>query len=165
MKKMTANMKIWNYILFLVLAVTSINLNAQHQFHTSNTNIDYEIESGTLNITARLYTNGIEKAIGEKTGNKSSFDAKLKGYINKNVDIKVNGKPVNVTYYGFQTNDQTTRIYLKAEKINDISSLDIRFALLMDSFEDQQNFINVDIKNNKKKFIIRKESEVIKINF
>lgn len=158
-------MKFWKYILSLVLIVISINLSAQQQFHTSNTSIDYEIETGTLNITSRLYTAGIEKAVGEKTTNKSAFDAKLKAYILNKVDLKVNGKPVHVSYYGFQTNDQTTRLYLKVDKLNDISSLDIRMALLMDAFDDQQNFIKVDIKNNRKSFVIRKETEIIKINF
>lgn len=158
-------MKMWKYILSLVLIVTSINLFAQQQFNTSNTNIDYELETGTLNITSRLYTVAIEKAVGEKTTNKSSFDAKLKSYINNKVDLKINGKPVNVSYYGFQTNEQTTRIYLKVEKLNDISSLDIRLALLMDTYSDQQNFMKIDIKNNRKSFVIRKDTEVVKINF
>ncbi|MBF0597635.1 DUF6702 family protein [Faecalibacter rhinopitheci] len=158
-------MKMWKYILSLVLIVTSINLFAQQQFNTSNTNIDYELETGTLNITSRLYTVAIEKAVGEKTTNKSSFDAKLKNYINNKVDLKINGKPVNVSYYGFQTNEQTTRIYLKVEKLNDISSLDIRLALLMDTYSDQQNFMKIDIKNNRKSFVIRKDTEVVKINF
>ncbi|HEY4539603.1 MAG TPA: DUF6702 family protein [Faecalibacter sp.] len=158
-------MKIWKYILPLLLVLATIPIFGQQQFHTSNTNIDYEIESGTLNLTSRLYTAGIEKAVGEKTTNKSSFDAKLKNYINNKVSIKVNGKPVNVSYYGFQTNDHTTRIYLKAEKISDIQSIEIKFALLMDTYEDQQNFLKVDIKNNKKPFVIRKENEILKITF
>lgn len=158
-------MKFWKYILTLLLSVFSLNLFAQQQFHTSNTSIDYEIESGTINISSRLYTSAIEKAVGEKTTNKSAFDAKLKNYINHKVDLKINGRPINVSYFGFQTNDQTTRIYLKAEKISDISSLEIKFALLMDQFPDQQNFLKVDIKNNRKSFVIRKENEIIKINF
>ena len=158
-------MKFWKYLLTLLICVFSINLFAQQQFHTSNTSIDYEIESGTLNISSRLYTSAIEKAVGEKTANKSAFDAKLKSYINQKVDLKINGKPINVSYFGFQTNDQTTRIYLKAEKISDISSLEIKFALLMDQFTDQQNFLKVDIKNNRKSFVVKKETEVIKINF
>lgn len=157
-------MKIWKYILPLLLVLGTIPLFGQ-AFHTSNTNVDYEIESGTLNLTSRLYTASIEKAVGEKTSNKSAFDAKLKSYINNKVQIKVNGKPVNVSYYGFQTNDQTTRIYLNAEKISDIQSIEIKFALLMDTYEDQQNFLKIDIKNNKKQFVIRKENEILKITF
>ena len=159
-------MKYLKYIFSLTILLTALNLCAQgQQFRTSNTNIDYELESGTLNITTRLFTSAIEKAIGEKTVNKSAFDSKLKNYINNKVDIKINGKPMNVSYYGFQTNDQTTRIYLKVDKVNDIKSLEIRLALLMDTFEDQQNFIKTDIKNNRKSFVVRKDKEIIKVNF
>ncbi len=147
----------------IIIIFSSNNLYAQ-QFHTSNSKIDYEVQSGTLNITTRLFTAGLEKALGEKTTNKSSFESKLRTYINKKVDIKINKKDANISYYGFQTNDQTTRIYLKIEKITAIESLDIRLALLMDVYDDQQNFINVDIKDLRKSFTVRNETDVLKIN-
>ena len=147
----------------IIIIFSSNNLYAQ-QFHTSNSKIDYEVQSGTLNITTRLFTAGLEKALGEKTTNKSSFESKLRTYINKKVDIKINKKDANISYYGFQTNDQTTRIYLKIEKITSIESLDIRLALLMDVYDDQQNFINVDIKDLRKSFTVRNETDVLKIN-
>ena len=159
-------MKFLKYIFSLSLLITTLNLSAQkQQFNTSNTNVDYELQTGTLNVTTRLFTSAIEKAIGEKTTNKASFDSKLKSYINSKVDIIVNEKPVKVSYYGFQTNEQTTRIYLKVDQINDISSLEIRLALLMDVYDNQQNAIRIDIKNNRKSFTIRKDSEKIKITF
>ena len=147
----------------IIIIFSSNNLYAQ-QFHTSNSKIDYEVQSGTLNITTRLFTAGLEKALGEKTTNKSSFESKLRTYINKKVDIKINKKDANISYYGFQTNDQTTRIYLKIEKITSIESLDIRLALLMDVYDDQQNFINVDIKDLRKSFTVRNETDILKIN-
>lgn len=159
-------MKIWKYIsCLIIITLSSICAFGQQNFHTSNTNIDYEMENGSLNITSRLYTNGIEKAIGEKTVNKANFDSKLKNYINNKVILKIDGKPINLSYIGFQANEQTTRVYLKVEKINDINSLDIKFALLMDVYDDQQNFLNLDIKNNRKKLVIRKENEIVKVNF
>jgi len=158
-------MKFVKYIFSLTLLLTALNLCAQQNFNTSNTSVDYEQQSGTLNITTRLYTAAIEKVLNEKTSNKSNFDAKLKSYINNKVDIKINGKPIHLSYYGFQTNEHTTRLYLKVDKINDITSLELKLGLLMDYYDDQQNFIKVDIKNNRKSFVIRKESEVIKINF
>ncbi len=158
-------MKLWKYIYCLLLIISTSCVFGQQPFHTSNTNLDYEIETGTLNLTSRLYTAGLEKAVGEKSVNKSSFENKLKSYLNNKITLKINGKPINLAYYGFQTNDQTTRVYLKAEKINDIENLDIRFAPLMDVYDDQQNFISVDIKNNRKKLVIKKENEMIKVNF
>jgi hypothetical protein len=158
-------MKLWKFISCLILIISTSTTFGQQAFHTSNTNLDYEIETGTLNLTSRLYTAGLEKAVGEKTTNKSAFEGKLKNYINNKITIKINGKPINLSYYGFQTNEQTTRVYLKAEKISDIENLDIRFALLMDVFDDQQNFISVDIKNNRKKLVLKKDNEIIKVNF
>ena len=151
-------------IAYLIIVFFSANNLCAQQFHTSNTKIDYEVQSGTLNITTRLFTAGLEKALNEKVTNKSSFENKLRNYINKKVDIKINKKDANISYYGFQSNDQTSRIYLKIEKITAIESLEIRLALLMDVFEDQQNFINVDIKNLRKSFTVRNDTDILKIN-
>jgi len=158
-------MKFWKYISLTAILFLSVLSFGQQNFHTSNTNVDYEIETGTLNLMSRLYTSGLEKALNEKTSNKSSFENKLKNYLNDKILIKVNGKPINIIYSSFQTNDQTTRIYMKAEKINNITALDVKFALLMDVYDDQQNFISVDINNNRKKLVVRKENEILKINF
>lgn len=158
-------MRPWKYIPIIAFIFVSINIFGQQNFHTSNTNVDYAVETGALNLTTRLYTTSIEKAVNEKTTNKSSFESKLKNYIDNKVNLKINGKPVHLVYYGFQVTDQTTRIYMKADKINDIEALDIRFAILMDVYEDQQNFISIDIKNNRKKLVVRKENEILKVNF
>lgn len=157
-------MNLIKYIAFLLSIIFYSNPLYAQQFHTSNSKIDYDLQSGTLTITSRLYTAGLEKALNEKTTNKSSFDSKLRNYINKKVDIKVNKKDANISYYGFQTNDQTTRIYLKIEKINSIQNLEVKLALLLDVFEDQQNFITVDIKDLRKTFTIRNETDILKIN-
>ena len=56
-------MKYIKYLFSLLLVLVAFNLSAQ-DFHTANIKVDYEQETGTLNITARTFTNQLEKAVG-----------------------------------------------------------------------------------------------------
>ncbi len=153
------------YIFSLLFMTLTFAFTQAQEFHTSNTKIDYEVESGTLNMTTRFFTSHLEKAVGEKTSNKAAFEGKLKGYLNNKLSVKVNGKPITLAYFGFQTNDKSTRIYLKVEKVSDISSLEMKLDFLTEVFDDQQNMVNVEIKNNRKTYSLRKDNDQIKMTF
>lgn len=92
----------------------------------------------------------MEKAVGADVSNKSNFENKLKAYVNSKVDVKVNGKALGTSYYGYQVNDKSTRVFFKFDKISDISSIELKVALLTDIFNDQQNIVTFDVKNKKK---------------
>ncbi len=157
-------MKYIKYLFSLLIVLVTINLSAQ-DFHTSNIKVDYEQDTGTLNITCRFFTAHLEKAVGESVGNKSVFENKLKAYVNKNLDVKINGKDVNATDFIYSVNDKSTRIFYKIGKVTDISSLEMRVGLLTDVYNDQQNIVSVDIKNNRKNANLSSGNEVIKMTF
>jgi CRISPR/Cas system CMR subunit Cmr4 (Cas7 group RAMP superfamily) len=157
-------MKFLKHILSVLLLIVTLNASAQ-DFHTSNIKVDYEQDTGTLNITCRLFTAHLEKAVGENVGNKSAFENKLKAYVDKNLDVKINGKNVNATDFIYSVNDKSTRIFYKVGKVSDINSLEMKVGLLTDVFNDQQNIVNVDIKNNRKNANLSSGNEVFKMSF
>ncbi len=157
-------MKYFKYLFSLLAVFVTLTVSAQ-DFHTANIKVDYEQETGTLNITARIFTNQLEKAVGADVGNKSNFENKLKAYVSNNLDLKVNGKSLGTSYYGYQVNDKSTRVFFKFDKISDISSLELRVGLLNDIYSDQQNIVNVDIKDTRKTYPLTSKNEVIKITF
>ncbi|GEM52791.1 hypothetical protein HX001_10295 [Empedobacter brevis] len=157
-------MKHLKYLFSLLLVLITFNLSAQ-DFHTANIKVDYEQETGTLNITARTFTNQLEKAVGADVSNKSNFENKLKSYVNSKVDVKVNGKALGTSYYGYQVNDKSTRVFFKFDKISDISSIELRVALLTDIFNDQQNIVTFDVKNKKDTKVLTGSNDVVKLSF
>lgn len=141
-----------------------MNIFAQ-EFHTANIKVDYEQETGTINITARTFTDQLEKVLGTDVSNKSAFESKLKSYVNNNVDLKVNGKSLGTSYYGYQVNDKSTRIFFKFEKVSDISSIELKISLLTDAFTDQQNIVTFDIKNKKNTSFLTKQNTTVSLTF
>lgn len=133
-------------------------------FHSSSTKVEHDNHMAVLTITSRFLTADLEKVVGEKTANKSSFDAKLKQYIGNRIVLTINNSPVRISYFGFQTNDKMTRIYMKAENITKIESLSLKMSMLTDVYPDQQNMVAFDLNGKRKSVTTRKGSEVAIFN-
>jgi len=157
-------MKYFKHLFSLLLVFSCLNIFAQ-EFHTANIKVDYEQETGTLNITARTFTDQLEKVVGTNVSNKSTFENKLKSYVSNNLDLKVNGKSLGTSYYGYQVNDKSTRIFFKFENVSDVNSLELKISLLTDVFSDQQNIVTFDIKNKKNTTFLTKQNTVVNLTF
>lgn len=132
-------------------------------FHASTTKVEYE--AGSLKLTAKFFTDDLEKAVGASTTSKSDFDNKARSYSSSRLTVKVNGALVGLTYVGSQTTDKSTRIYLKADGIGGINDLEIKNAMLTEMFADQQNLITFDINGVRKSFTAKKGDESGKVTF
>ncbi len=141
------------------MLVFATNNSFAQDFHSSTTKVEYDHQSSVLNVTSRFLTSDLEQVVGEKTSNKAGFEAKLKSYIGSKITLNVNGSATKISYFGFQTNDKMTRIYLKAENISKISSVSLKMSMLTEVFSDQQNMISFDVNGVRKSFTTTKSSE------
>ena len=132
-------------------------------FHASTTKVEYD--AGTLKLTAKFFTVDLEKAVGASVSSKDSFDGKAKAYAGSKLTLKVNGNPVNLTYIGSQTNDKSTRIYLKADNINNIKDIEVKNDMLIETYGDQQNLVTFDVNGVRKSFTAKKGAESGKVTF
>ncbi|MBA5629410.1 DUF6702 family protein [Moheibacter lacus] len=153
-----------NLKFILVLFATALISTAFMQdFHASTTKVEYE--NNSLKLTAKFFTADLETAVGASVSNKASFDSKAKSYTNSNLVVKVNGSPVALTYVGSQTNDKSTRLYLKADNVNNINEIEIRNSMLINSFSDQQNLVTFDVNGVRKSFTAKKGGDTGKVTF
>jgi len=132
-------------------------------FHASTTKVEYE--SGSLKLTAKFFTADLEKAVGAPVSSKDNFDSKAKSYSSSKLIVKVNGSPVALTYVGSQTNDKSTRIYLKADNINNIKDIEVKNEMLIETYPDQQNLVTFDVNGVRKSFTAKKGGESGKVTF
>ena len=149
--------------IMVFLAAGLVSLAFVQDFHASTTKVEYE--SGTLKLTAKFFTADLETAVGANVSSKDSFDSKAKSYTNSNLVVRVNGAAVPLTYVGSQTNDKSTRLYLKAENIKDIKEIEIKNSMLISNFSDQQNLVTFDINGVRKSFTAKKGGETGKVTF
>ena len=156
-------MKNLKYIFVLLFFTSFANFSFAQGFHTSTTNVEYE--NGTLKITAKFFTDDLEKAVGASANSKDSFDARAKIYSQSKLIVNVNGANIPLTYVGYQTNDKSTRVYLKADGITNIREVEVTNLMLVDTFQDQQNLVTFDINGVRKSFTARKGSDSGKLTF
>lgn len=132
-------------------------------FHASTTKVEYE--AGSLKLTAKFFTEDLEKAVGASTTSKSDFDNKARSYSSSRLTLKVNGAVVGLTYVGSQTTDKSTRLYLKADNVSGINDIEIKNSMLTEIFADQQNLITFDVNGVRKSFTAKKGDESGKLTF
>lgn len=150
----------------LVLMIFTLGIFSQsysQDFHASTTKVEYE--SGSLKLTAKFFTEDLERAIGVSAASKSDFDNKARSYSSSRLTLKVNGNLVGLTYVGSQTTDKSTRIYLKADNIGGINDIEIKNAMLLELFPDQQNLVTFDVNGVRKSFTAKKGNESGKVTF
>lgn len=150
-------------IVFALFALGIFTPSFAQDFHASTTKV--ELEAGSLKLTAKFFTADLEQAVGASTSSKADFDSKARGYSASRLTVKINGSPVTLTYVGSQTMDKSTRIYLKADNVSNVQDIEIKNAMLVEIFPDQQNLVTFDINGVRKSFTAKKGNESGKVSF
>ena len=150
-------------LIILLFTIGLCGFAFSQDFHASTTKVEFE--NGTLKLTAKFFTSDLETAVGASVNSKDSFDNKARAYANSNLVVRVNGTVVSLTYVGSQTNDKSTRLYLKADNIKDIKEIEIKNSMLISSFSDQQNLGTFDVNGVRKSFTAKKGNETGKVIF
>lgn len=132
-----------------------------HPFHVSTTEINHNAKDNTLEITCRIFTDDFE-AILEKNyktkvdlthtpdAAKANTNKIVSDYIVKHLQIKADGKPVSLSYLGFEIDNDAVAVYLEVDNIPSVKKVDVNNSILYDQFDDQVEIIHVIIGGNRK---------------
>lgn len=154
---------------YLVTALVFI-----HPYFVSMTEIEQDKKTNTLDVSVRIFTDDLEKAIRKNyTGkvdllnanDKSTSEKLIQQYVLQHVSIKADGKNLNMHFIGFDTEEGSIWSYYECANITSIKTLDVSNTILQDYQKQQINFIHVkagnydetiklDYPDNFKEFII-----------
>jgi hypothetical protein len=123
-----------------------------HEFHLSNTTINYNSNSKTYEFTIHIFIDDLTKCLELKgyknlnIGGKESnlVDEAIEKYLREKV-ILMTDKAIAYTYLGreFSEDQIALYIYLESEEMPLIKKLGIKNSLLLESFDDQQNMVRI----------------------
>ncbi|MGI9526894.1 MAG: DUF6702 family protein [Weeksellaceae bacterium] len=156
-------MKFLKYILPVV--ILSLFSFMDHDFHTSTTKVELNSGSSSLSFTSKFVTEDIEKAVGVSVENEAQFNSAVERYLKANFSVKINGVSKSYNYASAQTSPKATRLYFEIPNVGNIETIEIRNAMLINEFSDQQNFMTFSINGKRDNFVSRKGNEVGKISF
>jgi hypothetical protein len=155
-------------VLFLTFAFTL------HKFHLSNTKIIFNKDEKSLQVTMRCFVDDIENAIDNKNniilelGNDrmlKNADTYLKTYLLDNFKITINNKDKSVRYLGNEVEKDIIFFYLEVDSIPQIINLQLENKILLNTFDDQQNVVRLEINGQKKTTVLKKDNFTVAYQF
>lgn len=134
-------------------------LNIFHPFYVSVTEIVHNKNTGTVQVSVRIFFDDFEKALEEKYKKKvnilkpvdrKQLDILIAAYIKDHLKLKTNGKPLDLKYQGYDIEEDAAWCYFETAKVTTITQLNVENSILFEQHESQSNMIHA-IVNGKRK--------------
>ena len=139
-------------------AVLLISLSSFHPYYVSVTDIKYNEQEKTIQISCRTFTDNIEDALKKlykkqvdilHPKDKKEVESLLADYINKHIKLKVNGKWQAIQFIGYEKEEEAIWSYLEIKNVELAKSFVVENTLLYDYLPQQINMVHVEVKGKK----------------
>lgn len=122
-----------------------------HPFYISMTEINYNDKTKALELSVRIFTDDFEKTLRKNcncivdlgTGDKKPMEKIAAGYIQKHLQIRVNGEVKPLEYMGYQREEESTWNFFVIRNVNQVKRLEVNNSLLHDYREEQINMLHI----------------------
>lgn len=123
-----------------------------HPFHISLTEIRQNRESKKIEIAQKIFWDDLEVGLKEFHAAEINFlnpkePEKLKSqvtaYLLSANEIRIDGKKVSFKMLGYEVEEDAAWFYFESDPVNWKSKIEVKNAVLIESFSDQQNIIHV----------------------
>src|SRR5580698_6859113 len=130
-----------------------------HPFYVSVTEINHNPKDKTLEISCKIFTNDFEttlkKAYNTKVDlnepkDKIAADRMISGYIEKHLQVKVDGNMEALQFIGSEKQAEATWSYFQVNNVPIVKKIDIVNTILYEAFESEINIIHVTVSGNRK---------------
>lgn len=142
-------------ILYQWLLMTTFSV--VHPFFVSMTDINYNEKDKDLEISVHIFTNDLENTIRKyhsdlkidilHPSNQQQMNGFVNDYIQKNFQLQLNGKPVQLSFVGYEEQSESIWTYFEVKNVNAVQKLTIVNSLLYDYNTSQINMMHVKVKD------------------
>ena len=143
-----------------------------HDFHASVTQMQYNPKEKAFEISIRLFTDDLEKALTQELNTPvrlspgSKSDAILEKYIQARFSyVTPQKQPKSIKYVGHEVEADANWIYLEMPYTDVFRGGLLKQNVLMEAFEDQVNMVNIQYQGQKKTFVFRKNQPIQEVSF
>ncbi len=142
------------FVLFLLFSNTSTSISDSHEFHLSNSTINYDTKEKSIQVSMRMFIDDLELALEPVAGDSlqictrkedAGAEAYIFSYILEHLILEVEGKALSPVFIGKEPSDDLAAVwcYIEFENVESFSTLSITNTIMVDLYEDQKNMINV----------------------
>lgn len=141
-----------------------------HPFHLSLTEIRQNQESKKLEIAQKIFWDDLEIGLEEFYNAEIDFlnpkdPEKLKTQVSEYLvsmnEIRIDGKKISFKMLGYEVEEDAVWFYFESDPVNWKTNIEVRNAVLTETFADQQNIIHVyQTGKNLKSLLLGKGNEM-----
>lgn len=148
-------------LIFLTSQLISIYLLVFHPFYVGITEVYYNKNSKSLEITLKLFTDDFENALSKHSGRNillncdeaiQKYAPLLESYINEKLGIRLAGQKAQLIYLGSEVDDEAIWNYLEVKNIGGLSEIIIRNEIFFEIFENQMHLVHFNVAGKKKSY-------------
>jgi hypothetical protein len=130
-----------------------------HPFYVSVTEINHNAKDKTLEISCKLFLEDTEKALQKQLGvpvelstpkDLKKAQQQVSDYVKKHLIIKIDGKPVNLEFIGYEVEGASLWSYYQVKDISSVHKIDISNNLLYEMYDSQIGIVHAQVGDNKK---------------
>jgi hypothetical protein len=139
------------FISLLVLFLLQLSDAQSHPVHVTVLNVEFNLESGRIDLTFRVYKDDMELALYHNYQLQTTLDSTKAGwksvkylnqYINDRVKLKVNNKAIDTLVFEKTLFDGTNLwLYYSLHISGSLQSLWLKDEMMMDLYFDQSNMV------------------------
>jgi hypothetical protein len=130
-----------------------------HPFYVSVTEIDHNAKTQTVEVSCRMFYDDLEHALEKeykkpldivKPADKALLNKLLNDYVKKHLSIRVDGKPLALTYVGYEIQEDGAWTYFEVKGIPNVKKIEVHDELLNAQHEEQINMLHVTVGGQRK---------------
>lgn len=153
------------HLLLIFLISTAFQ---RHDFHTSLTEIQVNAKEKTLEVTLRVFTDDLEKALTKAaSGQKIRLaiddknDPSIDRYVKQHFLLtNAKGERKTFRYLGKEFESDATWLYLEIPFAEPLTGTKLQNDVLCDLFDDQTNLVNLLGAGERKSFIFNQKTKI-----
>lgn len=161
----------------IITVLTSILLfgfKTLHPFYLGIVHIKHNSTNKSLESSVKLFVNDLEDALKKQSNkpidlingtNKDDLNKLIQAYVKKNMAVKVNNKLVDLSYIGFEVENEIVWIYSEYKNIKSIQTLQVDCSLLYEHIKQQTNIIRVEVNNKEQSTKLNKPEKTAQFSF
>ena len=158
----------------IILLIIPLFAFSAHKYYISLTKIDYIKDKKEVQITMRFFIDDIENTLQnrfnislelatKKENKKANFY--LETYITQKFKVNINDEDKVYRYLGKEYDNDVVFFYLEISDIENINKIVVQNSMLFEEFEEQENYVKLNINNTKKTFILIKANDKEMLKF
>ncbi len=158
----------------ICVVLVSLLLTAAHPIHVGICELHHNKKNSSIELTFKLFTDDVEKAIEKSTGKKillgnpkESPEAKqlIGNYVVQHFLAKNHNNAIKLGYLGFEQDNDQLFIYFEGAVKGKPDKLEFIFNPLTEVYEDQSNIMHMTVMGTKKSLYFNTDKQKLTVEF